>query len=450
MDTQHSTEYMQRLIRDHQIQIVRICVQDSSNIARSKYVPVPYFLQHVLSEGVSFPSALFDMDTASGLQTHVGQGFVGGYPSFHLRVDPTTFSILPFIPGEARIIADVYDGNDSLVEFAPRTVLQRVLSRLQQKGYYVRGAFEYEFYVFERINGQLRPVWDGLHCLSETKQVEVSHIIKAILQGLSSLGAEPEVANTEYGEGQFEVTYAPHDNIGIADMAFYYRTAIKEIVHKLGYTATFMSKPVADMSGSGAHLHHSLWSMDGHNLFADVHDPNGISDLTRWFIGGQLKFASILSIFINSTVNSYKRLRPYTFAPTTVSWGYENRGAMIRVPNKRGGETRIENRLPGADTNPYVSLAALLAAGLYGIEHQIEPPMVLHEQDAYKVGEMLPKTLYEALACGLLEQSDDTKWFEQLLGPAFIKHQQLLRRTEWDRYMMHVSDWEKEEYLSIF
>ncbi|WP_245926185.1 glutamine synthetase family protein [Sulfoacidibacillus thermotolerans] len=441
---------MHRLIRDHQIQLVRICVQDSSNIARSKYVPVQQFLQHVLYEGISFPSALFDMDTASVLQADVGQGFSGGYPSYQLRVDPATFSILPFTQGEARIIADVYDDSGSQITFAPRTVLQRVVSRLREHGYHVRGAFEYEFYVFEQTNGQLKPVWEGLHCFSETKQAEVAHIIQAVLQGLSHLGAEPEVANTEYGSGQFEVTYAPHEGIAIADMAFYYRTAIKEIIHKLGYTATFMSKPIANMSGSGAHLHHSLWSVEGVNLFADNSQVNCLSDIGRWFIGGQLKFASALSLFINPTVNAYKRLQPYTFAPTRVTWGFENRCAMIRIPRQRGAKTRIENRLPGADTNPYLALAALLAAGLYGIEQQIEPPHALQGQDAYQIGEVLPKTLYEALEHAHLVNPEEAQWFEQILGPEFIKHHESLRRTEWDRYMAHVSDWEMNEYFSIF
>jgi glutamine synthetase len=207
-----------------------------------------------------------------------------------------------------------------------------------------------------------------------------------------------------------------------------------------------MSKPVTTSSGSGAHMNHSLYSQGGENLFFDPDQSDGLSDLSRWFIGGQIAHAEALCALVNPTVNSYKRLQPYSFAPTTASWGYEHRGAMIRVPHKRGDATRLENRLPGADTNPYLTLAAILAAGLDGIRNRIEPPAPLVNQDAYTAeAKRLPRTLPTALQA-LAEDALFRTW----LGEEFVHHFIALRQAEYERFHAHVTDWELKEYMDLF
>lgn len=395
----------------------------------------------------TFPSVLFSMDTSAAIQLGAGEGFAGGYPSWILKPDLSTFGILPYSRGTARVIADLYTSSDGKpVSVSPRHVLRRVLEQYEREGYRVRGAFEYEFYVFTKTEKGMQPIWNGLQCFSEVKQAEVEDVLTSIMLALTEMGAYPEVANTEYGSGQFEVTHAPFWGMEIADMAFYYRTSIKEILYKKGYTATFMSKPVASTSGSGSHLNQSLYNESGENLFYDPAKPDGLSDLCRWFIGGQLHHAGALCALTNPTINSYKRLQSYSFAPTTASWGYDHRGAMIRVPHKRGDHTRLENRLPGADTNPYITLAAMLAAGLDGIRNRMEPPGFLKNQDAYIADvQSLPRTLSAALQA--LEQDE---LFKEWLGEDFIRHFMTLRYAELDRFNAHVTDWELNEYLDLF
>jgi glutamine synthetase len=438
--------HIQQLVREHQIHTVRMSLNDISNIARSRYIPVQKFLEMGTSGRISFPSVLFSMDTSESVHKKVGDGFCGGFPSWEMQPDYSTFGPLPYKSGIARLIGDLYNGDGTPVETAPRYVLKQVLEEYKKTGYLVYGAFEYEFYVFKETANGLEPSWKGLHCFSETKQSQVEDIFVSLLKGLTDMGAGPEVANTEYGSGQFEVTHSPFWNLEIADMAFYYRTSIKEILHDKGFKTTFMSKPLNDMSGSGAHLNLSLHDDKSQNLFADASAPDGLSDLCRWFIGGQQRHARTLSALVNPTVNSYKRLQPYSFAPTTNTWGYEHRGAMIRIPKNRGVNTRLEHRLPGADTNPYLSLAAILAAGLDGIKNKIEPTPPLQNQDPYTSDfEPLPRSLWEAL----LELKRDTL-FKEMLGESFIRDYLTLRQTECDRFLSHVTDWDLQEYLDIF
>lgn len=438
-------DHIRQALRENKIQTIRVTLHDNSNIQRARYVPVRYFLENVMQGSITFPSVVFSMDTSATVQQEAGDGFAGGYPSWVLKPDLSTFGLLPHSPGMARVIADIYTPDGVPIATSPRHVLRQVLDKFTQERIKVFGAFEYEFYVFKQGDKGLNPIWTGMQCFSEVKQAEVEDIITSVLYGLTEMGAGPEVANTEYGSGQFEVTNSPFWGVEIADMAFYYRTSIREILHHKGYTSTFMSKPVANTSGSGAHMNHSLYDEAGNNLFYDEKKPDGLSDICRWFIGGQLRHARALTALCNPNINSFKRLQPYSFAPATPTWGYEHRGAMIRVPMARGQHLRLENRLPGADTNPYVSLAAILAAGLDGIQNQIEPPEPLRNQDAYASPDRLPKSMPEAL-----EALDNDPWAKEMLGEEFIQHYITLRQAEWERFHNHITDWELNEYMGIY
>jgi glutamine synthetase len=438
--------HIQEMIRQRQVQMVRVCVQDAGNIARCRYITARHLLEQFDNGELSIPSALFSMDSSAVIQPGLGTGMEQGFPSWRLRIDPSTFNVLSYAPGVARLIADVYDEHNQPVPYAPRHVLRQVLRRLDELGLRVRGSFEFEFYVFRQTEQGLVPVWNGLQCFSESKQAEVEDIIQDVMQHLGDMGAGPEIANTEYGSGQFEVSNSPFWGLEIADMAFYYRSSIKEVLAKKGYVTSFMSKPVTGMSGSGAHLHHSLYDAEGRNVFWDPEAADGLSDVCRWFIGGQLHHANTLTVLTTPTINGYKRLQPYSFAPCTVTWGYEHRGALIRVPHSRGQNTRLENRLPGADTDPYLSLAAVLAAGLDGIDRQLEPGEPVTGQDPYgPQWARLPKTPEEGL-----RWLDQDEWARQALGDACIDYILKLRSLEYERFLRHVTDWEIQTYQSLF
>ncbi|GAB6181657.1 type I glutamate--ammonia ligase [Desulfotomaculum defluvii] len=439
--------HIRHLIQENRIHTVRITLTDNTNITRSRFVPAKAFLQTITGQGINYPSALFSMDTAAQLVQEAGGGYQGGYPSWLLQPDLSTFVVLPWVPGTARVIADVVQPDGQALFISPRQVLKNILSRVANAGYQVKGAFEFEFYCYNQQNDVLESSWQGLNCLSDVKQSQVEEIFTAIIQGLEGIGAGPEVANTEYGPGQFEITNSPFDGMAAADMAVYYRSSIKEILSHKGYSATFMGKPRSDASGSGGHFHFSLYDKEGTNVFEDASTTDKLSDICRWAIGGQIRHARAISGLVNSTINSYKRLQPYSFAPVNASWGHEHRCTMIRVPFARGENTRLENRLPAADTNPYLTAAAILAASLDGIINKIEPPASSDGKNPYEQSELekLPMSLPEALA-----ELQRNPVICSYLGRDFIQHYVTLRLAEWQRFQNHISDWEIKEYFELF
>lgn len=438
----------ERMTRDG-IRTVRVTFIDNSGVARARNVSQSMFLRAGLEEGIQYPSAMLSVDTGANFVVPAGAGFASGYPSWVLKPDLSTFVVLPWVPGTAKVVADLYTLDGTKVESAPRAVLQRVIDALRQEGYVAHGAVEHEFYVFRSLaHGQApQPSWTGSNCYAEVKQQQVDDILTTLGTNLEAIGLGIEEANTEYGPGQFEISSGHFEGVRAADMSAYYKMAVKELMHQLGYVATFMTKPVAGISGSGAHFHHSLYDTAGHNAFHDPDGEYGLSDVARWFIGGELRHAAAVCALANPSVNSYKRLRPYTFAPSNVSWGLENRMTLLRVPHARGSATRLENRLPGADNNPYLMMAAVYAAGLDGIRNHIEPETFIQSEDAYARTDLpgLPNSLADALAA---LQHDEA--LVELLGKAFITSYALLKGNEIARFNDAVTDWEVNEYLELF
>lgn len=442
-DKEYYKEHVSQLIQENRIKTVIVCVNDNSNINRSRFVSVEHFLSNVMTNGLGLSSAVFAFDTKGELNNKVGGGYKGGFPSWVVKPDLSTFSIIPYLPNTARVIGDVYDSFNNLIEYAPRNVLKKVISLYREEGIIVKGAFEYEFFIFEKSKDNINPIFNSKQCYSEVHEPLMIEMIRDIMGNLSAIGAGPEIANTEYASGQLEITNSPFYGVEIADMASYYKMTIKEIVKQKDLLATFMAKPKSNQNGSGAHLHISFYNTEGINLFSDNSFPDGLSDICHNFIAGQIKHANSLCGLVNPTVNSYKRLEEYRFAPTTVSWGYEHRGAMIRIPFSRNQNTRIENKLPGSDTNPYITLAAVLAAGLDGIKNKTKKPNSCNGDTTYEnYYERLPNNLFDAIN----ELKKDT-YFKNILGDEFINQYILLREYEWDRYMNHISDWELSEYL---
>jgi glutamine synthetase len=208
-----------------------------------------------------------------------------------------------------------------------------------------------------------------------------------------------------------------------------------------------MTKPLNGQSGSGSHFHHSLYDRDGNNAFDDPNGEHGLSQICRYFLGGQIRHAAAVTALANPTVNSYRRLRPYSFAPSNVSWGLENRFCYIRVPAGRGKGTHLENRVPGADNNPYLMMAGVYAAGLDGIRNRIEPEGYVHAEDAAARADLpaLPGTLAEGLAA---LKADTT--LVEMLGQEFVDRYLALKGSEVTRFENHVSEWEVQEYLELF
>jgi glutamine synthetase len=269
--------------------------------------------------------------------------------------------------------------------------------------------------------------------------------VHAIVDGCNAFGIPVEGMHTETGPGVYETAVRYDDLERAGDAAALFKTAVKEICARRGLTACFMAKWDARLPGCSGHLHASLWSLDGaRNLFADPAGTWGTSDALRWFVGGQLALMPELTALHWPTINSYKRSVENTWAPTTATWGRENRTCAIRVIGDSEKSTRIEYRQPGADANPFVSISASLAAGLWGIANQVEPPAPCAANGYAAAAAPLPRTLKEATE--LLKRSDAAR---ELLGEGFVDH--FVRTREWEvrRFERAVTTWELERYLEI-
>jgi glutamine synthetase len=278
-----------------------------------------------------------------------------------------------------------------------RHICRHVHNLAQAMGFICRSGHEYEFYILEAESRQ--PIFGGHHIMTTLKH-EAHPVLRAIQRDMTQMGLEITTCNTEWGPAQYEINYQPADGIAGADQAFTWKNGLKEIAQKHGLLITLMTKPWIDRSANGSHFHLSLLdAVTGDNRFYDPNSPDGLSDICRWFIGGQLAHAPALAAFLAPTVNCVKRYLPNSYAPNTISWGHENRSVGIRVKAWRGKGTHIENRMACGSSNPYLVSAASLAAGLDGIRRQLEPPAPIATNAYKRAGlPLMPTTLEESLA----------------------------------------------------
>jgi glutamine synthetase len=320
-----------------------------------------------------------------------------------------------------------------------------VLDRCRALGFEPVTGFEYEFYLLDAETRE--PLFGGYHIFNTVRNSYVPTIGR-ILEQMPKIGVDIITSNCEYAGSQWEINFAPGRGLTGPDQAFTFKNGVKEIARNDGYLATFMSKPFGDSAGSGCHTHISLVdAKTGANAFGDADDPQGINDLCRSFIAGQLRYAKAIDSLIAPTVNCYRRRRTHTFSPTNISWGLEDRSALLRVKGGRPESTHTENRGPTAVSNPYLVGAALLSAGLAGIEQGMTPPPPSSGAPAEENPslEPLPTSLVEALA--ELTAEPATKEF---FGEEFLKVYTAMRGHELSRFADWVTDWERQEYLELF
>ena len=276
-------------------------------------------------------------------------------------------------------------------------------------------------------------------------QADPGGIVRAMTEGLAALGLPVLAFNHEFMNSQYEINLRHTDALPAADRAFRLKAAVKDIAAQHGLVATFMGKPFNDQGASGAHLHVSL-NRDERNAFDAPAEEDGVSAELRAFTAGVLAHAAGLMALLNPTVNAYRRIQPDSLAPTHANWGWDNRGTFIRIPRERGAATRIEVRVADGAANPYLAIAAVLAAGGHGIREGLRPPPPVHG-DAYRadrevIGRALPVTLDAAL-----EALESDKVLCRALGPEIVETFLALKRFEIERHRAWVSDWEIAEYL---
>lgn len=380
-----------------------------------------------------------------------------------LHPDPNTYCMLPWGAPErrqARLICDICLPNDKPFPGDPRQVLRQALTRADSMGYLYNAGPELEFFLFRKNSGQrsdgipLRPVPHDVGGYFDFSPQDLASEVRAdIMRALSKMGMQAEMAHHEVAAAQHEIDVRYADALTAADNVMTLRHAIKAVAASHDLYATFMPKPIFGISGSGMHVHQSLFDKQGGNAFFGAEDPHKLSQIAFQFIAGQLTHARALSAIVAPTVNSYKRLTPGFEAPVYVCWAHTNRSALIRVPSYSPGREqsiRAELRCPDTSANPYLAFASMLAAGLDGIKHDFKTPDPV-EEDVYDLGQGRLSELGITSLPGTLEEALDALEKDEVIKAALGQHacEAFFRakRAEWDEYRMQVTDWELDRYL---
>jgi glutamine synthetase len=390
-----------------------------------------------------------EMTTVQGYQT---SSWSTGYGDYVLKPDMATLRPLPWLPGTALVLGDLLDHHThEEVPQSPRAILKRQVARARAMGFEAMMATELEFYIFEnsyesfRDHGprDLKPISaynEDYHIFQTSKEEDV---MRAVRNGLYGAGIPIENSKGEAEAGQEEVNYRYSDALDTADNHTIVKNGIKEIAWSKGRSVTFMAKYDHRRAGSSSHVHQSLWTLDGLPAFYDADDKHGMSATMKHFLAGQLAAAREITVFLAPYVNSYKRFCVGMFAPTKAVWSADNRTAGFRVCGEHTKAVRVECRIPGSDINPYLTCAALLAAGLDGIERKLElEPELTGDMYAAKGIREIPKTLREA--ADLLKGST---MLRAALGDAVVDHYHHAAQWEISETDRVVTDFELQRLL---
>jgi glutamine synthetase len=436
----------EQFLTEHGYDYVRFEQTDLHGLTRAKTVPVPHFRQFA-EEGLNFFGGLLGLDPQSGVALDTGYMAERNFQDHLVWPDLDTLTPVPWLSRMARVIVEPAWYSGERAAAGPRYIARQLLDRLATSGYQLRSGFEYELYIADMATRA--PVFPGIQIFWSLRNDFDPSFINRLLDDLRSAGIDVITSNAEYGPGQMEINFAPAMGVAAADQAFTFKNAVKEMAARgadgRSYMATFMTKPYADQSASGGHFHHSLLDRSGKNAFYDPNAENGLTNLARHWIGGQLEHARALTALGAPTVNCAKRYKLWSFAPMNATWGYEDRTVAVRVKGSRGETTRLENRTPCAASNPYLVMAGILAAGLDGMERELDPPPET-QQVAYLDEEApkLPTTLQDALAA--LEKDDVLRGY---LGEEFITLFLAVKRFEIDRARQSVSEYDSAQWPDL-
>jgi len=427
------------------VRFVRFELPDMHGVSRSKTVPIEH-AGGFAERGLNMYGGTSVLDTRSDVVPGTLYNEEKMYGDQLLHPDPETAAVVPWADRTGRFICDAtwYDGTP--LEATPRQVYRRALERCRAMGFEPVIGTEYEFYLLDPATHE--PLFTGYHIFNTVRNDYVP-TVRRILEELPRIGVSVITANCEYAGSQWEIPCAAAPGLKGPDDAFTLRNGVKEIARQDGLLATFMSKPFGDSAGSGNHTHVSLVrSEDGANAFADDGDPMGISETCRHFTGGLLRYATAIDALVAPTVNCHRRRRRHTFSPTNISWGPEDRSALVRVKGGSAAARHVEFRAPTSLANPYLVGAALLQAGLQGIQDRIDPgptskPGIPAEDD--EDFEKLPTSIHRAL-----EEFEAEPKIRAFFGDEFVTAYLVMRRHELSRFNDWVSDWERQEYLELF
>lgn len=425
----------------HSIDTVELATPDVTGAIRGKRIPLAAFRHNGLAGEVGLSSAVLAWDYALDL-IEVGEyNWARGYPDVFLQPDLGTLRLVPWKPRTALVFCDLADHDGRPAPLSPRTVLRGAEERCREAGYEPYFALETEFFVLDPETLRPPTARNPVYSLHDNFQLEP--LLMQICDALETAGLPVEACGGEYAPGQVEINLTPSNPVGAADDLLFFRYAVKQLAERNGYLATFMGKPFSELSGSGLHVHQSLWlpEMRG-NVFWDA-ESAGLSEPARRYAAGLLRYLGEAHLIAAPTPNAYRRAAGHSFAPTNLSWGRDNRSVAVRALTRGSGGTRWETRVAAADANPYLVLACQLSAGLAGIaeELQLAPQM---SADAYTSTDAEPLPAHLA---GAIERLRDSTFAQEALGKEFLELMCGVSQREADAFQAEVSDWERARYL---
>jgi glutamine synthetase len=441
------------LVKKDEIETVLVSFTDHYGRLLGKRFDAGFFVEEGTKKGAHGCNYLLTTDME--MEPVAGYKYANwelGYGDFHIVPDFNTLRLASWLDKTALVLCDLKDEKShNPVAVAPRSILRRQIKRTTALNYTSMAGSELEYYLFEdsyklaakKKYTNLKPMgWyiEDYHALQGTRE----EIINAeVRRHLKNSGIPVETSKGEWGVGQHELNVRYADVLTMADRHIIFKQCFKEIADRLGMSVTFMAKIAEDQAGSSCHIHMSLWQ-DNKNLFPGDNKLGPVmgSSEFRWFLGGWIAHVPEMMVFYAPTVNSYKRFRAGSWAPTRLAWCYDNRTAGFRVVGE-GQSLRIECRIPGADCNPYLAFAASLASGLDGLKNKIEPPEIF-EGDVYSAKQIpqVPQTLKEAT-----QLFANSTFAKKSFGKDVIEHYTHFFNQEQKAYDQTVTDWERKRYF---
>lgn len=444
---------LKRYVEQSDLPYAKVGVFDIDGVLRGKYMAKDKLLSS-LEGGYGFCDVVLGWDSNDQLYDNTTMtGWHTAYPDAGVRLLPETTRLLPFEKNMPLILSEFTGKMEAI---CPRSLLRRIVERASSMGFGIKSSAEFEFFVFEETPQSVRdkgyrnlnsitPGYFGYSMLRNSVHADFYH---ELMNLCLDMDIELEGLHTETGPGVLEAAIKYDDAMASADKAALFKTMTKILAQRKGWMATFMAKWSNDWPGQSGHLHMSLVDeRTGKPVFYDETKPLGMSDTMRWFVGGQQALMPELLSMIACTVNSYTRLIPGYWAPTSASWGYENRTCALRVIGGAPKSQRVEYRIAAADINPYIAFAASIGSGLWGIENKIEPTAPV-EGNAYekrfpaKMG--LPSTLWEAA-----QKLKGSKAARNLFGDEFVDHYAATREWEEREARKAITDWQLARYFEI-
>jgi glutamine synthetase len=444
-----------KYVQEHPSGKVKIAYADIDGILRGKYIAVDKFLS-ALKGNTTFCDVIFGWDSNDVCYDNVSYtGWHTGYPDTGARLDISTFRTIPWENGVPFFLGELLDKQGGPSAVCPRQVLKSINAQAGKMGFNAVFSQEFEWFNFvetpksarDKNYQQLQPLTPGMFGYSVLRTTLQQPFFNDLFELLTRFDVPIEGLHTETGPGVLEAAIKYSGVVEAADRATLFKTSVKEIAYRHGIMATFMAKISENLPGCGGHVHQSLWDRSmKRNVFFDSKDKDKMSDTFRQYLAGQLYCLPHILPMFAPTINSFKRLVEGAWAPTTLTWGIDNRTVALRALPLGEKSCRLETRVIGSDVNPYLAMAAALGAGLYGIKNKLKLKQKATTGNGYTdlSNGVLPRTLEQAT-----KNMKGSSVAREIFGDTFVDHFTQTRDWEWRQHLKSVTDWEYKRYFEI-